>query len=117
MPIFKVLIERQYKESEGFTRYIQADTQAEVQALASTLAEQCDNDVPDDCAVIEDSYENDDAYFAPHEIEVVTSVPDDCELLTATDIDPDAADEDEEEEEHDDTPCLDTSFHDHEMDV
>ena len=50
MAMFKFKFSRTYTITEGFERIIRADTLAEAQAAADTLAQEFNHDCPDDCS-------------------------------------------------------------------
>ena len=90
MAIFKVEISREYKEWEGAIRYIEAPDAAEALRLGNLLGEQFEDDVPDDVAIIDGSYDNSDGTFAASTPEEVAATDDESSPLTAADIEEDA---------------------------
>lgn len=53
MPKFRFSFERTYSITEGFERIIDAPSEAEAEAAASSLASEFNMDCPDDCSEIE----------------------------------------------------------------
>ena len=78
MPLFKVMIEREYVAKEGFEDYIEADTPEEAQKLADMLADHSNRNWPDHA--VQTSAEPDDA--KADYVEAVDALPPDFDAWT-----------------------------------